>query len=320
MSKVSLLSLAALLGVGLSPVLRAEPPARPLTQAELLKTLDDLSKGDANTKAPLSAEPALPKRDAPTAKPATVKTTATAAPRSPRNATTGPTGEGPAPKSDPAKPKEKEKKPMPGSTPGQTEITSEEGAFDQKTHQAIFTIKVFVRNPDFTLSCDKLTAYMKHDEEKSKPGGATPALGAPAAPARLGPPIVEANGANVTGKPAKGDAGSGPAGGLDRAIAESNVEIIQDKVADDGSISHNVGHGKKAIYESSTGNVTLYGMPDVQQGINSCVALDEKTIIILNRDGHMTTIGPTKNIIREANAATPAPKPAQTATTTANGR
>ena len=68
---------------------------------------------------------------------------------------------------------------MPGSTPGQTEITSEEGAFDQKTHEAIFTIKVFVRNPDFTLTCDKLTAYMKHDEDKTKnqPGGATPALG-----------------------------------------------------------------------------------------------------------------------------------------------
>jgi lipopolysaccharide export system protein LptA len=323
MSKASLLSLAALLALGFSPVLRAEPPARPLTEAELLKTLDGLGKGDPVNKAPLSAAPALPKREP-------VKAPAVPEPRAPRAAATTPkpdligTATGATPKSETAKSETakkeketKEKTPMPGSTAGQTEITSEEAAFDQRTHQAIFTIKVFVRNPDFTLSCDKLTAYMKHDDDKPKKGGAPAAAEATPAPARL--PTVEVPGVQVTGAPPKAAPGTGgPGGGLDKALAEGSVEIIQDKVSDDGTISHNVGHGKTAHYESADGSVTLRGKPDVQQGINTIEALDEETVIVLYRDGHMKTFGGrTKNIIREGGSATPAPK--STAGTT-NGR
>jgi lipopolysaccharide export system protein LptA len=321
MSKAALLSLAALLALGVSPLVRAEPPARPLTEAELLKTLDGLGKGDPVTKAPLSAEPALPKRE-------TTKTPAPAEPRSPRSASTTPkpdllgAGAGTTTQSESRKKDPKEKTPMPGSTPGQTEITSEEAAFDQRTHQAVFMKNVFVRNPDFTLSCDKLTAYMKHDDDKTKKG-APAAGGADPGPGRTALPTLDAPGVQVTGTPAphkKGggsDPGAGgPGGGLDKAHAEGNVEIIQDKVADDGTISHNVGHGKTADYDSAEGSITLRGKPDVQQGINSCEALDEETIIILFRDGHMKTIGRTKNIIRES-TATPAPKPASV---TSNGR
>jgi lipopolysaccharide export system protein LptA len=303
MSKTTLLPLAALLALGLSPALRAEPPVRPLTEAELIKTLDGLGKGDPVTKAPLSAEPALPKRDAPNAKPAVAE------PRSPRASTT-PKADllGATTKTESTKPKEKEvkpKTPMPGSTPGQTEITSEEAAFDQRTHQAVFTIKVFVRNPDFTLSCDKLTAYMKHDETPKK--GAAPAAPGPnPGPGRAPLPTLDAPGVQVTGTPPpKAAPGApGPGGGLDKAFAEGNVEIIQDKVSDDGSISHNVGHGKTAEYDSNAGSMTLRGKPDVQQGINSIEALDEETVIVLYRDGHMKTFGGrTKNILRETSAA-----------------
>src|SRR3954467_9592471 len=83
MSKVLLLSVAAVFALGPAPVFGQEPPARPLTEAELLKTLDGLGKGDPVTKAPLSAEPALPKR--PATKPA-----ATPEARSPRSASTTP--------------------------------------------------------------------------------------------------------------------------------------------------------------------------------------------------------------------------------------
>src|SRR4051794_28762500 len=81
MSKAALLPLAALLALGLSSLVGAEPPPRPLTEADLLKTLDGLGKGDPVTKPPLSADPALPKADA-------TKTPATAEPRSPRSAST----------------------------------------------------------------------------------------------------------------------------------------------------------------------------------------------------------------------------------------
>lgn len=291
MNKALFLPLATLFAVSLSPALHsAEPPPKALTEKELLKTLDGLGKGDPVTKAPLSAEPALPRKETPSV----------------RGATTPNPGAGSSSKSDSSKTKEKKpSNPMPGSTPGQTEITAEEAAFDQKTHQAVFTIKVFVRNPDFTLSCDKLTAFLKTEEtKKGAPGAATPrAL-----------PTVEAPGVAVTGAAPKAPAG--PGGGLDKAIAESNVEIIQDKVSDDGTISHNVAHCKRAEYDSSTGDLVLKGMPEVQSGINTIVATAEETTITMNRDGRLKTVGPHKSTLRE-NPNVPAPRPA---TANNNGR
>src|SRR3954469_23879996 len=55
----------------------------------------------------------------------------------------------------------KEEKPAKAdrSKNGETEITADEGSFDQHTHQAIFSKRVFVKNPDFSVKCDKLTAF-----------------------------------------------------------------------------------------------------------------------------------------------------------------
>jgi lipopolysaccharide export system protein LptA len=161
---------------------------------------------------------------------------------------------------------------------------------------------------------------LKLDEDKK--AAATGTAGATPATVRPALPTLEAPGVQVTGTPApgkKGDPGAGgPGGGLDKALAEGSVEIIQDKLADDGTVSHNVGHGKTAHYDSADGSVTLRGKPDVQQGINTIEALDEETVIVLYRDGHMKSYGGrTKNILREGNA-TPAPK-ATAGTSTTNG-
>src|SRR4051794_26472612 len=73
MNKAVLLPLASALVFALVPALPAQnqAPAKPLTESELLKTLDGLGKGDPVTKTPLGAadrrEPAgtdLPRHDA----------------------------------------------------------------------------------------------------------------------------------------------------------------------------------------------------------------------------------------------------------------
>jgi lipopolysaccharide export system protein LptA len=89
-------------------------------------------------------------------------------------------------------------------------------------------------------------------------------------------------------------------GGLQKAIAEGNVVITQDKTDPNGNVEHDVAHAKKALYDTDTGDVTLYGKPDVQQGGNQVIALDETTIIILNRSGHMTVHGPHKVVLENS--------------------
>jgi len=166
---------------------------------------------------------------------------------------------------------------------GPTEITSGEATFDQKAHIAIFTIDVVVKDPEFNVACDKLTAYLKH-EEPAKPG---------------------VKGARATPRPATPKPGEPPkktgGGGLERAVAEmtgdGRVEITQDKIDDKGVLTHSVGHGTKADYNATTGDIVLTGRPDVKKGTDWVIATDDSTVITLNRDGHMSTKGPSKTVI-----------------------
>ena len=109
----------------------------------------------------------------------------------------------------------------------------------------------------------------------------------------------------ATPRPTPPKPGATPAktggGGLERAVAEMNpggrVEITQDKVDEKGNVTHSVGHGTKADYNAATGDIVLTGRPDVQKGTDLVKATDDSTVITLNRDGHMTTKGPTITII-----------------------
>lgn len=156
-------------------------------------------------------------------------------------------------------------------------IATQEASFDEKAHKAIFIGDVHVTDPQFNLVCDKLTAYLK----KSATGGAAKEKAAP----------------NADDKPATGpDDG----GGLERAIAEGHVVITQDKPSSDGGEpTHYIGKGARADYDAKTGDVTLTGWPQVQSGINNQVATEQSTVMILNRDGRMKTIGPSKTVIQE---------------------
>lgn len=148
----------------------------------------------------------------------------------------------------------------------------------------MFIGQVVVTDPEFTVHSDKLTAYLKHDE-KAAPDASRPKAATPA-------PAPKAD----DGKQQKG-------GGLDKADAEADpgniVTVTQEKVEADGSITHSIGHGKKAHYDAVTGDIVLYGHPDCQQGLNTCVATEEGTVMTLNRDGHMRVTGPHKTVIKD---------------------
>lgn len=88
--------------------------------------------------------------------------------------------------------------------------------------------------------------------------------------------------------------------GLEKAIAEGHVGVVRDKSDPKGGPSSKaVGLSEKAVYTSSDGNVVLTGSPRVQQDLNTHVATNPETYMVLNQDGHLTTHGPSRTEIRQ---------------------
>jgi lipopolysaccharide export system protein LptA len=169
---------------------------------------------------------------------------------------------------------------------GATEITALEATFDQKSSKAVFSGNVVVKDPEFNVVCDQLTAVLKSQKENGK---APPA----------DPPPTRAEGGKK-----KDDKG----GGLERAVAEASpgkrVIITQEKAEADGTITRYIGKAEKADYDTRTGNIILTGWPEVNQGINSIIATDQGTVITLNRDGRMKTTGAHKTVIQDQGPGT----------------
>jgi len=183
---------------------------------------------------------------------------------------------------------------------GPTTIDSANMDYDEKTRVAIFTgddYGVFLKDPQFTVNCDKLTAFMRK-------GAAAGASGAKASPS-----------ASPSSTPSKADAATAKTNGLQRAIAEGSsdhpVVIVQDKPASNGDeAQHNVGIAEKADYNADTGDVVLTGWPRVSQGINTQIATSRDTVMVMNKDGHtMKTHGPSHSVIQEQNQAKKSPTP-----------
>jgi lipopolysaccharide export system protein LptA len=168
---------------------------------------------------------------------------------------------------------------------GQTEITANEATFDQRTREAVFLGNVTVKDPEFTVECARLTAFLK----KQKMDGDKPAANPP--PAANTPPAAKQKG-----------------GGLERAIAEADpntskmVKITQEKAEADGSITINIGYARHVTYDSTTGDIVLTGSPSVQQGINLCVAKEEACVMTLNRNGKMNVKGDHTTTIKDTNS------------------
>ncbi len=180
-------------------------------------------------------------------------------------------------------------------TPAQkqpTLITSTNGmTFEEKTRVVVYKGGVVVSDPQFNLTCDKLTAYLK--KNASEGAGDNPKTGKAAhAKVSPSPTVAASDNGKKTSKSGEG------ASGLDHAVAEGNVVIIQDKKAENGDTTRSTGHGTKAVYEAASGDIALTGWPTMQQGENMQVATSAATVMILNRDGHLTTRGPSRTMIK----------------------
>jgi lipopolysaccharide export system protein LptA len=194
------------------------------------------------------------------------------------------------------------KAPKSSGTPSQklesaTEITAQKRlVYDPKESKAIFTGDVVVVDPRFNLNCEILTAFIKKTDQKSRSPLA--AVGAEKAPQK-----PEAPGAAET-------AGSAPAapknsGGLERAIAEGEVVIVQERVNDQGEVERSVGRAQKAVYESSTDTIALSGWPRVDQEHkrNSIVATSAETVMTMTKKGDVDIQGPMKAVFWNSSSA-----------------
>jgi lipopolysaccharide export system protein LptA len=175
---------------------------------------------------------------------------------------------------------------------GPTEITAHEAIFDNKEHQATFTNEVLVRDPEFGLSSDRLTVFLKQ-----------PAPAGTSKPAEKPPEKPDAKaGAN-------GDANSG----IDRAVAEGNVTITQDKKEVGHQPEHYEGKGKRAVFDNRNGTLTLTGRPRISQSVNGIVTreiitLEESGVIIMNRAGKIEVHGLHKSTLHDTADSNPAPR------------
>jgi lipopolysaccharide export system protein LptA len=184
----------------------------------------------------------------------------------------------------------------PKKAKGPTEITAREGSFSNRDYKAIFTGEVEVKDPEFHLTCDRLTAFLKKPKVKS-PGGDEPK------------PIGAPDGAVAAKK--KDDSG------LDRADAEGNVIIVQEKPDANGKLQRYTAKAKRAVFDESKGVMKLYGWPQVGQTIGGdatkqIISVEESCIITITREGDISwENGRAKTLLKEDVAAAPAPRAPQ---------
>ena len=91
-------------------------------------------------------------------------------------------------------------------------------------------------------------------------------------------------------------------GGLQRAEAEGNVVIVNERPGTDNAGKPVTSRGKsqRATYDPKSGEVTLSGWPQIEQGINLHLAADANTRMILNTNGRMRTVGRSRTVIKDA--------------------
>ena len=167
---------------------------------------------------------------------------------------------------------------------GPTEITSREAMFDNRNHLATFTTEVLLKDPEFGLSSDRLTVYLKKPPtpgtEKPDPKPKTP-----------------------------GEQTSG----IEKAIAEGHVIITQDKPDAAGKMQRYTAKAKRAVFDNTTGTLKLYGWPEISESIGGnlskqTVAREESCIITLDRVGKLNVEGYSTSRILDASDLNQAPR------------
>jgi lipopolysaccharide export system protein LptA len=168
--------------------------------------------------------------------------------------------------------------PSPSGNTSVTTITAQKRLLlDSQGREATFWGDVKVVDARFSLACEKLTVFFRNT-----PVVSDKLEGDDAREGKDGKRPVEAPGN----------------GSLERAVAEGDVVIFQEKTNDLGEIERSVGRAQKAVYDTKTGNIALSGWPQVEQKQNTIVAMEESTVILLNQKGTLEVLGHSKSVLR----------------------
>ncbi|MBV9874195.1 MAG: hypothetical protein JO025_05665 [Verrucomicrobia bacterium] len=197
------------------------------------------------------------------------------------------------------------------SSKGPTEITAkEEVDFDANAHTAIFVGNVKVIDPQFTMTTDKLTVWMNKQEDG---GGIKDAQAdgnviivhvnqkdkTPTADASASPRTTPV--ANTAVTPSATTFGNASLFGPSPSPSPGATPPVLD-----------TGRAQKALYNAKQDAVTLIGWPQVTQGVNTHIATEEGTRMILYRDGRLQTFGPSRTVIEDKKSmASPSPSPGE---------
>jgi lipopolysaccharide export system protein LptA len=196
---------------------------------------------------------------------------------------------------------------------GPTEVTAkEEVQFDGNAHTAVFVGSVKVIDPQFTMTSDKLTVWMNKQED----GG-----GIRDAQADGNVIIVHINRQKNTEQTA--DAGASP---RTTPVANAGLSPQATPIINNGLMPQampsaspsatppvlDTGRSQRALYNAKQDAVTLTGWPQVTQGLNTHIATEEGTRMILYRDGRLQTFGPSRTIIEDKKTTgSPSPSPGE---------
>jgi lipopolysaccharide export system protein LptA len=176
----------------------------------------------------------------------------------------------------------------PKATKGQIDITATKNSFFDATNSyGIFTGDVKARHPQMYIECEELELFMTKQE-----GGV---LGAPK-PKKVGPAAKDAD---ILAAPKK-DANSDPP--IDKADARGPMVTIE-KISEDGELQ--IGHCKHLIYDGKTKRTTLLEWPQVQAGNQLHKATEAGCIMIIEKNGKLTTTGGHETIILQGDEITP---------------
>jgi lipopolysaccharide export system protein LptA len=170
-------------------------------------------------------------------------------------------------------------------TKGPTEITSREAMLDNRINLATFSGEVEVKDPEYNLTCDKLTVHLRKQKAK-----------ADAKPAAAGPKPIGAVDEEPAAKPAAAEKGGGD-GGIEKAVAEGNVILVQEKIDAAGKKQRYYGKARKAVFDQDKKTCVLTGWPRISQSLDEnlgkeVIAKQESTIITLDQAGVIKVDGP----------------------------
>ena len=180
--------------------------------------------------------------------------------------------------------------------PKQAIINAETNYFDPSNSISIFENNVTAKHPDFDITCERLEIHMKKTEKKAGPKPAAPdSAQVTTDPKATPPPAPEPEAAAV------------PQGqsGIEKAIATGPLVVVTQH-APDGT--DKIGKGRHVTYDGKTGDITLRGMPQIQDGFNMIIATSAETWLVITAAGQIKTFGPHQTKLVQDDGGSSKPK------------